>query len=114
MPLKCNHSLQPHSPSAKTCRQELANIIGKMATKEAREAARHKYRQFLAGKGWPTSLDVQAHWELSEEESAGAGGSTDKDTPQEQGAAAKARPRSRSGSKSSSAGKPSPKKKAKK
>ncbi len=46
-----------------------------MATKEQREAARHKYRQFLAGKGWPTSLDVQAHWELSEEESGAGGGS---------------------------------------
>ncbi len=80
-----------------------------MATKEAREAARHKYRQFLAGKGWPTSLDVQAHWELSEEEAGAAGGS--KEAPKEAGAA---KARSRSGSKSSSAGKPYPAKKTKK
>ncbi len=79
-----------------------------MATKEQREAARHKYRQFLAGKGWPTSLDVQAHWELSEEESGAGGGS--KEAPKEPGAY---KARSRSGSKSS-AGKPSPAKKTKK
>ncbi len=82
-----------------------------MATKEAREAARHKYRQFLAGKGWPTSLDVQAHWELFQEEDSGAAGGS-KELPKEPGAG-KARSRSRSGSKSSSAGKQSPTKKAK-
>ncbi len=89
-----------------------------MATKEQREAARHKYRQFLAGKGWPTSLDVQAHWELSEEESGAGGGSKEapqaaggsKEAPKEPGAH---KARSRSGSKSS-AGKPSPAKKTKK
>ena len=103
---------QPHSPSAKTCRQELQDIIGKMATKEARDAAKRKYRQFLAGKGWPTSRDVQDTWELSEGESSSA--ATEKEAPKETGAA-KARARSASSaSKSPSRNKPSPKKAKKK
>ncbi len=90
-----------------------------MATKEQREAARHKYCQFLAGKGWPTCLDVQAHWELSEEESGAAGGSTE--VPQAAGGRKEAlkepgahKARSRSASKGTSGGKPSPAKKTKK
>ncbi len=81
-----------------------------MATKEARDAARRRYRQFLAGKGWPTSRDVQDTWELSEGESSAA----EKEAPKESGAA-KARPRSASSASRSSPGnKPSPKKAKKK